>query len=173
MWTLFSRNYCHCSLLAHPAYAGYHFWGIASVIPLYHSSSTPNCKLHTLWLMPAPGQYQSVDDWTIVSLVLAGSRESAVHCRPTGADYNQLVPRWNRPSSKFRLHASSSPVHRWSMSINCLQIKKSRYLWAPSASHWDTRLPSRERERQAVNVVPQNQRRICAIPGRMIVFHHW
>jgi len=85
----------------------------ASMGPLYRSSSTPNRKLHTLWLMPAPGRCQSVDDWTIVSLVLAGSRGSAVNCRPTAADYyQQLVPSWNRKSSKCRLHAFSSPVHR-------------------------------------------------------------
>jgi len=123
-------------------------------------------KLHTLWLMPAPGRCQSVNDWTIVSSLLAGSRGSAVNCRPTTADYyQQLVPSWNRKSSKFRLHASSSPVHRWSITlphpkiggINSLEIQKSRYLWAPSASHWDTRLPSEGREKLAVNVVPQDQ----------------
>ena len=116
MWTLFCRNYCRCSLLAHPACEGCHFWGIASLVPLYCSPSNPNRKLHTLWLMPATGRCQSVEDWTIVSSLLAGSRGSAVNCRPAAADYyQQLVPSWNHKSSKFRLHASSSPVHRWSM----------------------------------------------------------
>jgi len=75
MWTLFCRNYCRCSLLAHSDYKGYHFWGIASLVALYRSSSNPNRKLHMLWLMPAPGRCQSVDDWTIVSYSSQGPQD--------------------------------------------------------------------------------------------------
>jgi hypothetical protein len=135
MWTLFCCNYCLCSLLALPAKEGYHFCGIVSVVPLYRSSSTPNRKIYTVWLMPAPGRCQSVDDWTIVGLVLTRCRGSAVNCRPTGSDHYQPVPRWNRQSSKFTLHASRSPVHRWSIYIASPQSRWSMSISSPQ-SRW-------------------------------------
>jgi len=146
---LLCRNHCRCSLLAHPAYGGdyfcwlmYRFNGsaqpqLAALLITVGFKNEGHRKLHTLWQMPAPGRWQSVDNWTIMSKLLAWSRGSAVDSRPTATDYyEQLVLSWNRKRWRFRLHVSTSSVHRWFINIALPQSGWSMNIASPQR-RWD------------------------------------